>query len=78
MFFNILQLFELEECAFHINGVEIDKDLNGDQINMLVVGIRTKKTAKERTKKIYIHGVIISGFGGNCGEKMDICHLDNK
>ena len=24
--------FELQQCSFHINGVEFDKDLNGDQI----------------------------------------------
>ena len=46
-----LSVFELEKCAFHINGVEIDKDFDGYQITLLVVGIPTKKTAKERTKR---------------------------
>ena len=42
--------------AFHINGVEIDKDFNGDQITLLVVSIRTKngQSKKEETRYIYI------------------------
>ena len=49
-----------------LNGVEIDKDFNGDQIALLVVSIRTKngQSKKEQTRYIYII-VFISGFHGN-------------
>ena len=52
--------------AFHINGVEIDKDFNGDQITLLVVGIPTKKRPK---KNRYVIGFFYFKFSGSCGEK---------
>ena len=42
------------DSAFHINGVEIDKDFNGDQITLLVVGIPTKKRPKKEPKRYIV------------------------
>ena len=46
-----LSVFELEKCSLHINGVEFDKDFNGNQIAPLVllgVGIPTKNKLSQQ------------------------------
>ena len=47
-----LSVFQLEECSLHINGVEIDKDFNGDQVTLLVVSIPSQngQSKKEQTR----------------------------
>ena len=60
-----MSVFELEQCPLHINGVEIEKDFNGDQITLLVLSILTK-TAKVRKKRQDIYSCCMySGFYGN-------------
>ena len=46
-----LSVFELEKCSLHINGVEFDKDFNGNQKASLVllgVGIPTKNELSQQ------------------------------
>ena len=44
-------VFELEQCSLQINGVEIEKDINGDQLTLLVISIPAKngQNKKEQT-----------------------------
>ena len=52
----MLKLFQLEECSLDINGLEIDKDCNGDQISLLGVSIPTEisQSKKEQTRCIFM------------------------
>ena len=56
--------FELEKCAFNLKLAEIDKDFNGDQITLLVVGIPTKKQPKKEPKRyifmVYLLQVLVA------------------
>ena len=48
-----MSVFELEKCSLHINGVEFDKEFNGNQIAPLIllgVGIPTKHEQGEKER----------------------------
>ena len=65
----MLKLFQLEECSLDINGLEIDKDCNGDQITLLGVSIPTEisQSKKEQTRCIFMlylfHGNSLTKIG---------------
>ena len=49
-----MSVFELEQCSLHINGVEIEKDVNGDQLTLFVISIPTKNGQSKKEQTIFM------------------------
>ena len=47
-------VFELEQCSLDINGVEIEKDVNGDQLTLFVISIPTKNGQSKKEQTIFM------------------------